>query len=60
MQSERVQAFLKEIADVCGKHGLLLTVSGYDRFQVWTLDTSDPKEFEQLLAASDETPGYEP
>jgi RIO-like serine/threonine protein kinase len=38
---QRAQEFLDEVRAVCRKHGMQLTVSGYDGLLVWTLQEGD-------------------
>jgi len=33
--SEEVERFLIELNSICEKHGMTLSVDGYDSFQVW-------------------------
>lgn len=35
--SEKVIAFINEIEQVCIKHKFILSVSGYDKIEVWDL-----------------------
>lgn len=53
-QSPEVRAFLEEIAQVCRKHGKVLTVSDYDTLQVWPLDED---RIEYILDAGDRCDG---
>ena len=36
--SKKAQRFLGELRDLCRRHGVCLSVSGYDSMQVWNLD----------------------
>ena len=52
MQSEQVRQYLKEILEVGMRHNLMLTVSGYDGFQVWPLQ-DDGQSLDHLMNAED-------
>lgn len=39
-QSPRFSSFLRDLEDVCRKHKVVLSTSGYDGLQVWDADVS--------------------
>lgn len=39
--SQQAQAFVRELADLCEKHGFQLAVSGYEGIDLWELRPGD-------------------
>lgn len=39
--SPKAQAFVREMADLCEKHGFQLATSGYDGIDLWPLKPGD-------------------
>ena len=47
--SAKALDFVKEIESVCIKHGIQLSVSDYDSFQIWPLKYGDPCLYAPLI-----------